>query len=273
MGGWLLFIVSLIATFPGISAAEIYRWTDANGQLHFAQSLNQVPGRYRRQAQQQAAEPLGSLQTFDSSSNAVAARSSRTIKIPFRRENSLMRVDVLINGHLEVPFYIDTGASGISLPAAYAERLGIEIGPDTPRVRVRTANGVLATPLVQLDSVKLGGARVDGLMATVNPTTSIGLLGGAFFNNFTYAVDPSSSVITLKRNYAVQTGLGEEHWRRRFSDIRQPLDQLKRYLEDHTISRDARREELLQRQVRLESKLKELVLEANRVNVPANWRR
>jgi len=244
MGGWLLVIISLIATLPGISAAEIYRWTDASGQLHFAQSLNQVPGRYRRQAQQQAAKPLGSLQTFDSSFNAVAASSSRTFKIPFRRENSLMRVDVLLNGHLDVPFYIDTGASGISLPAAYAERLGIPIGPDTRRVQVRTANGVIATPLIRLDSVKLGGARVEGLMATVNPTTNIGLLGGAFFNNFSYGVDPSASVITLKRNHAVHTGLGEEHWRRRFRDIRQPLDQLERYLEGREISRKARREEL-----------------------------
>ncbi len=273
MGTWLLLIILLIASFPEISAAEIYRWTDANGRLHFAQSLDQVPGDYRKQAQQQAAKPLGNLQTFDSSSSATAAGSSRVFQIPFRRENSLMRVNVVINGHLDVPFYIDTGASGVSLPAEYAKRLGIQIGPDTPRVQVQTANGVIATPLVQLDSVKLGGARVDGLMATVNPTTSIGLLGGAFFNNFTYGVDPSSSVITLERNHAVQTGLGEEHWRRRFSDIQQPLDQLKRYLEDHAISRKGRREELMQRQASLESKLKELVLEANRVNVPANWRR
>lgn len=273
MGGWLLVIISLIATFPGISAAEIYRWTDASGRLHFAQSLNRVPGPYRRQAQQQASRPLGNLQTFDSSSSAIAAGSSRIFKIPFRRENNLMRVDVMINGHLDVPFYVDTGASGISLPSAYAERLGIQIGPDTPRVQVRTANGVIATPLVRLDSVKLGGARVEGLMATVNPTTSIGLLGGAFFNNFTYSIDPSSSVITLTRNYAVHTGLGEEHWRRRFSDIQQPLDQLKRYLENREISRKSRREELKRRQASLESKLNELVLEANRVDVPANWRR
>jgi clan AA aspartic protease (TIGR02281 family) len=274
MGGWLLLIASLIATFPQISAAEIFRWTDANGRLHFAQSLNQVPDQYRTQAQQQQRDKtLGSLQTFDSSAIAVATGSSRIFKIPFRRENSLMRVDVVINGHLDVPFYVDTGASGISLPAAYAERLGIAIGPNTARVQVRTANGIISTPLVQLESVKLGGARVDGLMATVNPTTSIGLLGGAFFNNFSYGVDPSTSVITLTRDHAVQTGLGEEHWRRRFSAIQQPLDQLKQYLENREITRKGRREELRQRQASLESKLKELVLEANRVNVPANWRR
>lgn len=275
MGGWLLLILSLIVALPATSAAEIYRWTDSNGQLHFAQSLNQVPANYRKQAKEKAAKPLGSLQTYDSTaSGAASLGSSRSVfKIPFRRENSLMRVTVLINGHLDVPFYIDTGASGVSLPSVYAHRLGIQIDRDTPRVQVRTANGILSTPLVRLDSVKLGGAQVDGLMATVNPTMSIGLLGGAFFNNFNYDVDPSLGVITLKRNYAVQTGLGEEHWRRRFSNIQQPLDQLKRYLEDREITRKGRREELRQRQASLESKLRELVIEANRDNVPANWRR
>ena len=237
MGGWLLLILSLIAAWPGISAAEIYRWTDSNGQLHFAQSLNQVPANYRKQAQEKAAKPLGSLQTYHSTASAVSIGSSRGVfKIPFRSENSLMRVNVLINGHLDVPFYIDTGASGVSLPSAYANRLGIHVGPDTHRVHVRTANGVMAVPLVRLDSVKLGGARVDGLMATVNPTMSIGLLGGSFFNNFNYEVDPAAGVITLKRNHAVQAGLGETHWRRRFSDVQEPLDQLKRYLEDREIS-------------------------------------
>ncbi len=273
MSRWLPLIISLIAAFSGISAAEIYRWTDSDGQLHFAQSLNQVPADFRKQAQQQARRPLGNLQTYDSGATTAAPGLSRVFKIPFRREHSLMRVHAVINGHLDVPFYIDTGASGVSLPSGYAQRLGIQIGPDTRRVQIRTANGVMAAPLVRLDSVKLGGAEVGGLMATVNPTMSIGLLGGTFFNNFNYGVDPSSNVITLTRNHAVQVGLGEDYWRRRFSEIREPLDQLKRYLEDREITRKGRREELRERQTSLEEKMRALVLEANRDNVPASWRR
>jgi len=273
MSRWLPLIIWLFASLAGTSSAEIYRWTDSNGRMHFTQSLNQVPPPYRKQARTNAGKSTGNLQTYDSGAATAVPGTSREFKIPFRRENSLMRVSAVVNGHLDVPFYVDTGASGISIPAAYAERLGIRIGPDTRRVQIRTANGIIAVPFVQLDSVKLGGAEVEGLMATINPTMNIGLLGGTFFNHFTYGVDPSSSVISLTRNHAVQAGLGEEHWRRRFSEIREPLDQLKHYLETREITRKERREELEERRADLEAKLQALMLEANRVNVPASWRR
>ena len=282
----LLCTVIAVLLCAGLAApaasAEIYRWTDSQGRLHFSQDIEKVPkaerARARREAKRQRVhDPLQVYQSGASSGgSAPAARaggSQRTMRIPFERHGTLMRVEVLLNGRVRAPFFIDTGASGVSLPSVYAKRLGIQIGPDTPRVHVQTANGIIATPLVRLDSVKLGGAQVDGLMATVNPTTNIGLLGGTFFNNFNYGVDPSSNVITLTRNHAVQTGLGEDHWRRRFNDIRGPLEQLKRYLVRSEISRKGRREELRQRQASLEAKLEALVLEANRVDVPAGWRR
>ena len=78
-----------------------------------------------------------------------------------------MRVTAIVNGHLEVPFFIDTGASGVSLPASTASRLGISLGPNTQRITMQTANGKVDLPLVRLDSVELTGARVEGLMATL----------------------------------------------------------------------------------------------------------
>jgi len=32
------------------AAAEVYKWTDESGQIHFAQDLSQVPPRYREAA-------------------------------------------------------------------------------------------------------------------------------------------------------------------------------------------------------------------------------
>jgi clan AA aspartic protease (TIGR02281 family) len=267
-------IALLIALTNADSAlAEIYRWTDEQGKLHFTQSLQQVPPRYREQALgQRPAKRSGSFQTYDNSIEQNRRLSGKRHRIPFIREGSLMRVDALVNGHQQMPFLVDTGASSVSIPASAARQLGILVGPDTPRITVRTANGLIQVPLVRLDAVELGGARVEGLMATVNPTMNIGLLGGAFFNHFTYGVDPAAGMITLERNHAVVSGLGEHHWRRQFQGLRESLAELEAYLDTHEGLHEGRREELEQKRAELRGQLDALMVEANRDNIPSAWR-
>jgi len=273
MRRWVLVLV--IAVLHSSSAfAEIFRWVDEAGKLHFAQSLQQVPARFRAQLREASpVENAGHFQTYSSRIDSGAASSSRTYRIPFQYDGSLMRVNATLNDHLSVPFLIDTGASGISLPASTAQKLGITVGPDTQWITVRTANGAIRVPLVRLDSVVLGGARVEGLMATLNPTTSFGLLGGSFFNNFNYQVDPAASMITLKPNHISQPSMGEGYWRGRFGRIYDSLEELEDYLRDNEEGlRASRRESLENKREELQAKLDELQLEANRDNVPRAWR-
>ena len=257
------------------ASSEIFRWIDEAGKLHFAQSIQQVPPQYRKQAlDQSAARSDGSFQTYTNNSEHQGSTGSGKYRVPFAAEGSLMRVSAIVNGHLEIPFFIDTGASGVSLPASAASRLGISIGPNTQRVTMQTANGPIELPLVRLDSVELAGARVEGLMATLNPTMSIGLLGGAFFNQFTYGVDPAANVITLKRNHAgIVPSLSESHWRRRFQEVRGSLEQLDSFLRAREGLNEARREKLEQKRVELQARLDTLEREANRDHVPRSWRR
>lgn len=257
------------------ASSEIFRWTDEAGNLHFAQSIREVPPQYRKQAlSESSSKSEGSFQTYSQSIEYQGSRASGKYRIPFVAEGSLMRVNAIVNGHLEVPFIIDTGASGVSLPASAASRLGISIGPNTQRVTMQTANGAIELPVVRLDSVELAGARVDGLMATLNPTMSIGLLGGSFFNQFTYGVDPAASVITLERNHAaIVSNLDEDYWRGSFRKLRGSLEQLDSYLQDREGLDEARREELEQKRVELQARLDTLEREANRESVPRTWRR
>ncbi len=257
------------------ASSEIFRWTDEAGNLHFAQSIQQVPPQYRKQAfSESSTKNEGSFQTYTTNSEYQRSRASGKYRIPFVAEGSLMRVTAIINGHLEVPFIIDTGASGVSLPASAASRLGISIGPNTQRVTMQTANGAIELPVVRLDSVDLAGARVDGLMATLNPTMSIGLLGGSFFNQFTYGVDPAARVITLERNHAaIVSNLDEDYWRGSFRKVRGSLEQLNSYLQNREGLDEARREELEQKRVELQARLDTLEREANRESVPRTWRR
>lgn len=279
----LLPVLSLIgALATGVTAnADIYRWTDASGKLHFTERLDHVPPEHRVAAIKSAAMPATRpVQIFSSESATTAPRARRRrrtarngeVNIPFVREGSLMRVDVRLNDVVTAPFLIDTGASGVTLPRWVAERLGLHIGPDAPHVRVLTANGVVSCALVQLDSVEIGGARVEGLEAHVNPTMEIGLLGGAFLNNFVYRVDAAASAIMLTPNEQIRGGLGQVEWRERFHGISDPLAKLVAHLETGVVRRKGEIARLLGRQKELEEELERLETQADRLGVPQKWR-
>lgn len=272
-------VAAVLAAAP--VAAEIYRWTDAQGRLHFVQSLDRVPPEYREAARRSAAQPSPArVHTYSGATEGAAApapratslRSGREVEIPFVLQGSVMRVEAVVNDHVRVPFLIDTGASGVSIPTHYAERLGIRVRGDTPYQETHTANGVVARPLVPIRSVQLGPARIENLSATVNPSMQIGLLGGSFFNNFIYRVDAARSVIALAPNDQIRAGLGADQWRERFDQIRAPLARLDDYLSDHPNLDVGELGRLASRRAELEGMLLELEREANKLGVPQVWR-
>jgi clan AA aspartic protease (TIGR02281 family) len=258
--------------------AEIYRWTDASGQLHYTESLARVPPEHRDEALRAALRPAThSVQTFSGPGEGEAprprsARADGVVRIPFVREGTLMRVDARLNDAVDTPFLIDTGASGVMLPSRVAHQLGIPVNADTPHVEVLTANGRVTHPVVRLDSVEVGGARVEGLEATLNPSMEIGLLGGSFFNNFVYRVDAAEGVITLTPNQQIRGGMGEEDWRMRFRSLLDPLAALEAHLAQNVVRRPAETAALEKRRGQLEAALEDLQSEANRLDVPHAWR-
>ena len=264
-----------------LAAAEIYRWVDAEGQLHFAQSLDQVPPDMRRAvletAQKKAEGGPDPLQRFSETTPAPARiapptyQAHSTSRIAYERHGTLMKVVARLNDRIDVPFYVDTGASGISLPAEYVTRLGIQVNSSTPRVQVFTANGTISEPVVKIASVQLGSSRVEGLHATVSSVMQIGLLGGSFFNHFIYGVDAAQGIITLERNEAMRSGLREDEWRERFRSVRTPLLELEAYLESTDIKRSGRMAQLLEHRGRLRANLRKLETEAQRAGVPEAW--
>jgi clan AA aspartic protease (TIGR02281 family) len=271
-----------VAGSPAVHA-EIYQWTDASGRLHFSQDLAQVPAAKRAQAIQAASAPKARdrLQRYSSGGRSTAATASRaasrrpggTMRIPFKRHGTLMKVDVLLNDRVEAPFFIDTGASGVSIPWSVAQQLGLQIGPNTPRIRVRTANGEISEPIVELRSVQLGPARVQGLKAAVSGSMDIGLLGGAFFNNFVYQVDSAAGMITLAPNARVRGGLDQSQWQERFDAIRAPLARVEAYIDKGGFMDKSRVRELESHREKLRAALEELEGQANRASVPRGWRR
>jgi clan AA aspartic protease (TIGR02281 family) len=183
-----------------------------------------------------------------------------------------MFVSVTLNDRVSAPFLVDTGASDVSIPAELAGRLGIQVGPDTPRRSYRTANGIIANPIVTLDSVQAGEARLEQVRASISSTMEVGLLGGAFFNNFTFQIDPAANVIAVVVNDRVRAGRSEAQWREQFQRVRGDLARLERYIDENHFTRESRVTGLEEKRTELEGKLQALEEEADRAEVPQAWR-
>lgn|GEM_PF-292301 len=270
------------------AAAEVYDWTDAEGRPHFTEDLERVPPAERAGAVLRARErPASRLQTYRRDdretpsedalphlfgSRTAARGGGEVLRIPFTKRGTLMLVEAVLNDHVQVPFLVDTGASGISIPDRVARELGVRIDADTPRLPVQTAGGTVSEPLIELESVQVGAARVEGVAALVNSSMDVGLLGGSFFNNFVYEVDAAAETITLRPNDGVRGGLTELQWRERFRAARGDVDRLERFLGEGEPVGAARRERLERSLDGLRDALAALEQEANAAGVPRGWR-
>jgi clan AA aspartic protease (TIGR02281 family) len=194
------------------------------------------------------------------------------LRIPFEKRGDMMIVEVTLNDRVSAPFLVDTGASDVSIPAELAGRLGIQVGPDTPYRRYQTANGIVANPIITLDSVQAGEARLEQVSASISSTMGVGLLGGAFFNNFTFQVDPAASVIAVVLNDRVRAGRSQNEWRREFQRLRAELARLEQYIEENHFTRESRVAGLEENRAELEDELRALEEEADRAEVPQAWR-
>jgi aspartyl protease family protein len=65
-----------------------------------------------------------------------------------------------------VVFLLDTGATDVSVPEHIAGRAGLQPGA---RFRVSTANGDIEVFRTRITSLQLGGLRLDGVEASINP--------------------------------------------------------------------------------------------------------
>lgn len=269
--------------------AEIYTWTDAEGQLHYTQDLQGVPAGARADARRRAAEAEAAPSKVQGFESLPTPRASRRVtrsrlaaagmrngahvhRIAIERAGSGMIVPVRLNGSVVAPFLIDTGASYVLIPEAVAEEAGIQTGPDTRMMQFSTANGVVEHALVTLDLVELGSAQAEEVPAAISPTMRIGLLGLSFFNRFTYQVDAANGVLTLTENDlaesgALRGGRSESQWRGEFAAMRAREAALEARRDTATSSRALDVEsEALERDLEL------LDAEADAARVPDVWR-
>ena len=124
--------------------------------------------------------------------------TERTVSIP--RDSSLQyHVQAAINGRA-MTVMVDTGANVVALNSDHAASLGIDFRAGTPS-RVETAAGVVSAWVVSLQSVDVGGIRVDNVRASVvegtHPTTI--LLGMTYLQHV--QMKEKNGILLLSRDY------------------------------------------------------------------------
>jgi predicted aspartyl protease len=133
---------------------------------------------------------------------APAPTSLAEVAVPLERRGSSYYVGARLNDAQEVSFLYDTGASLTTIDQATLQRLGVPIPADAPRIRTQTANGTVEQPLLVLDSIDVGGARVAGgftvsLCEACSDGRKAGLLGLNFSRRYLVTLDEGAKKLRL----------------------------------------------------------------------------
>ena len=165
----------------GPAAAEIYRWTDGAGDVHFSDSIHSVPERYRRQIQTRSSE----LPPAPPSVKKEQRAGPPAPEVPLEKRNDGYIVRALFNGRETARLIVDTGATATVISPAFAARLGLAVRWDPP-VTMKTVGGDTQGGWADVESIDVGGHQVSPLRVVVYEFTDAadGLLGMNFLHAF-----------------------------------------------------------------------------------------
>lgn len=166
------------------NAGAIYTFTDENGILTMVNDKEKVPSRYR------ANMKVSSASGSNSKTTAVIVRENRIfVPVTIGYRGKMVTVSLLI----------DTGATGVTISPAIAQRLGIR-REDTTQGFATVADGrKVANFNVNADFIAVGPKTKRSLQVNILPHESneeTGLLGMSFLGDFPHMLDTKSQVIT-----------------------------------------------------------------------------
>ena len=141
---------------------------------------------------------LLSLLLLAPAASADWATGART-EVPLEGNGSGWLVHATLNGRIDGLFLLDTGASICVLAPGTARQLDLPAA--AAQVELRTANGTVRAPVVQLRSVDVGGNRARDVEAVIHPAVPPpldGIIGLSFLDHFSYGVDPRRRVLRLR---------------------------------------------------------------------------
>jgi len=231
-----VFLIS--CCLSAVSAGDFVQWIDEQGAIHFADSLEAVPQKYRAQAKQDKFKEDNSLPRAASRKPQNPLQGMldtgqkgklKTFEVPFEAyEGTALRVIVPVkfNDSVTAPMAIDTGAPGLLISPKLANKLGLLSG-DEGKVLWASGGigGSVPSTLTIIDKVQVGEAKDSFLPAMVTPSISgafEGLLGMNFMSKYSFKIDSVKQVVIFEEiepNPNWPGGRPERWWRDRFKEM------------------------------------------------------
>jgi clan AA aspartic protease (TIGR02281 family) len=268
---WVLLLLTLAPAY-----AEIYKWVDRDGRVHFSDTLAGIPPEYRDRIE----EKVGLTSTLRSSpapqrvlpERLTIAPAPPSYAVPLRRDGNAILVEALVGGTVRTRLLLDTGAEFTVLSTAAARRLALNLG-SAAVIPLRSASGIFFAPMLKVPSIAVGEAVAYDVEVIVHGATPglDGLLGMSFLDNFLVTISTSDERLILapltdSMDAERYDGHPKDWWLRKFRFYRTQIETLKGY----SGSRYALEMERTLRYFRAE--LEALERQASQAGVPRRWR-
>lgn len=190
---WLLVALLSVLLSPADGRAQIYRWVDEGGSVHYSEGIDSVPERFRPQAR-----PLSFRKPPAAPEPGAREEPPGVTRVSFAPGSPIV-VKAKINGAGPVALLLDTGADRTVVAPLALWKLGVSTR-NAPRGEIAGVTGTTSADVVRVRSVEVGEAKVGPLAIIAHDAdfkNTDGLLGRDFLNHFTVTIDSKAGVVTL----------------------------------------------------------------------------
>jgi len=179
-------LLLLCCLLPLMAQAEIYKWTDSSGRVHFSDKA--IGG----------AKELH-IQSMTGISNPAFNLKRNAMRIKYQDKNGSMIVQGRVN-QVSMQFILDTGASLVVIPPNIVKKAHIDT-TNAQAITMQTANGATQSYMVNIARLQVGQLKqrdVRAAIQQISPDPNLGLLGMSFLNAYKMSIDHEQHIITLE---------------------------------------------------------------------------
>jgi len=199
LAAWVVILIIPMISF--VARAEVYKWIDEKGNMHFTDDYSKIPEKFRSDAESRKVPTEATTPTLESKPPPLSATKtpeSQGFQVHLSRKSGTWETEVILNGRVKKSFTVDTGASFILIDRQTAKELDLTVDEDTLIIPMSTASGSGFVPLVTLKSVRVGEAELQNVEAVILTMPSGGgLLGNTFLSKFGVHIDSTTEKMTL----------------------------------------------------------------------------
>ena len=142
-------LAMVFALAPGTASAQIFRWLDGDGDIHYSQGIDSVPMPFRANA-----VIIGYDRTPDPEPPTAAAREGR---VKFSPGQPIL-VAARVNGKDSAQLMVDTGAARTVISPAVLSSLGVSFD-NAVRGTLKGVTGEAEIVAVRVESLEVSGMK------------------------------------------------------------------------------------------------------------------